>query len=75
MLAELLSSVTLSFNLEQKKRLKEEREILEEDKVRIDKCTKAEYTYKGCIIKVRYSDFTKESVDAIVNPANEELNN
>jgi putative ATPase len=61
--------------IEQFEKYREAKEIIEEDKNRIDELTIAEDDYKGCIIKVRKNDITDEPVDAIVNPANEHLTN
>jgi O-acetyl-ADP-ribose deacetylase len=36
---------------------------------------KGNIVYKGCTITVRRNDISKESVDAIINPANSRLGN
>src|SRR5690606_29727464 len=65
----------LMLNIEQKAKLTEIEEAIQEDKNRIEKLTLETCDYKGCIIKVRKNDITDEPVEAIVNPANEYLSN
>ena len=57
------------------KKLEEVKEKLKSDKAEIcEKLNKEAVDYKGCHIIVRKSYLTLEREDAIVNPANEDLN-
>lgn len=58
-----------------KKKFKDRRKIIKNDYERIKKLTIEEISYNNVNISVRQNDITDEPVDAIVNPANEYLDN
>lgn len=58
-----------------KRKLKEKKSIIKKDKEVIQGKTKGKVQYAGVTILVRQNDITDEPVDAIVNPANENLDN